>query len=115
MHAERSRKPTGNPLAEGAKMASKTRMPQHSERTMWTFGQTLDWHLKRGTRPDDASKGVPWGNKDFALSVGAESSEGPKNERTIRNWRNGETIPSPSDFHAIRLALFGGGADCDEW
>ncbi|MGD0334467.1 MAG: tetratricopeptide repeat protein [Xanthobacteraceae bacterium] len=82
-----------------------------------TFGQLLDWQLERGTRPDglQAKKGVPWGNKDFANSVGDKSSEPAKGERTIRNWRNGATLPSPADFHAILLVLFGVNEDYAEW
>ncbi|MBS0535538.1 MAG: tetratricopeptide repeat protein [Proteobacteria bacterium] len=92
-------------------------MLQHSNPAKETFGQCLDWHLERGTRPDGttAAKGVPWGNKDFAKAVGARSSEGVKNERTIRNWRNGDTRPSPTDFHAILLVLFGSNADYAGW
>jgi tetratricopeptide (TPR) repeat protein len=82
----------------------------NADRTTWTFGQLLNWNLERGTRPEGEpdSKGVPWQNKAFALAVGKESPEGPKNERTIRNWRNGDTTPSPPDFAAILRALFGG-------
>jgi tetratricopeptide (TPR) repeat protein len=83
----------------------------------WTFGQMLDWHLARGTRADGSpkAKGVPWQNKNFANSVGTKSSEGSKTERTVRNWRNSETLPSPADFHAILLLLFGSNQDYAEW
>lgn len=89
-------------------MASKARM--HTVTSQTAFGALLDDHLKDGTRPGGSpgSKGVPWANKEFARAAGAESSEGEKNERTIRNWRNGETLPSPADLHAILQALFGG-------
>jgi tetratricopeptide (TPR) repeat protein len=82
-----------------------------------TFGQLLDWHLARGTRADGSptEKGVPWDNKNFAKSVGSKSTEGAKSERTIRNWRNGATLPSPADFLAILLALFGGSQDYAQW
>ncbi len=98
-------------------MASKTRMLRTPDRAAWTFGQLLDWHLTSGTRPEGTpdAKGVPWQNKGFANSVGKESSEGIKNERTIRNWRNGETNPSPADFAAILLALFGGKPIYADW
>jgi tetratricopeptide (TPR) repeat protein len=81
------------------------------------FGQLLDWHLARGTRADGSpmEKGVPWDNKNFAKSVGSKSTEGAKSERTIRNWRNGATLPSPADFLAILLGLFGGNQDYAQW
>lgn len=58
---------------------------------------------------------MPWGNKEFANAVGAKSSEGVKNERTIRNWRKGDTHPSPADFHGIMLAIFGTNDDYAAW
>ena len=91
-------------------MASKRRMQTISEHAVSPFGTVLDGHLVRGTRPDGtpSSRGVPWTNKEFAKAVGAKGTEGEKNERTIRNWRNGSTIPSPADLHAILQTLFGG-------
>jgi tetratricopeptide (TPR) repeat protein len=90
-------------------MASKTRMLSPNPTTS-AFGRSLDQHLIDGTRPSGTpdSKGVPWQNKEFAKAVGEHSSEGPKSERTIRNWRNGETLPSPADLEGILQALFGG-------
>jgi tetratricopeptide (TPR) repeat protein len=86
----------------------------------WTtssFSGLLDWHLARGTRADGspAEKGVPWDNKNFARSVGSKSTEGAKSERTVRNWRNGATLPSPADFLAILLVLFGSNREYGEW
>ena len=69
-----------------------------TNRSTWTFGQLLTWHLDNGTRPDGTpdAKGVPWQNKAFAIDVGKHSIEGTKDERTVRNWRNGETRAEPS-------------------
>ncbi|MGB9367647.1 MAG: tetratricopeptide repeat protein [Xanthobacteraceae bacterium] len=90
-------------------MASKRRMLSPNPATS-AFGRLLDQRLDDGTRPSGApdSKGVPWPNKEFANAVGKHSTEGPKSERTIRNWRNGETLPSPADLEGILQALFGG-------
>src|SRR5687767_5693464 len=90
-------------------MASKTRMLSPDPMSS-AFGRSLDQHLTNGLRPSGTpnSKGVPWQNKEFARIVGEHSSEGPKSERTIRNWRNGETLPSPADLEGILQALFGG-------
>ena len=81
------------------------------------FAALLDWHLERGTRPSGApeSKGAPWANKEFANEIGkVKRVQGP-NERTIRNWRNGDTLPEPSDFAAIPRALFGGKPEYTAW
>jgi tetratricopeptide (TPR) repeat protein len=98
-------------------MASKTRMQIATDRALWSFAQLLNWHLSHGTRPSGTpdQKGVPWQNKEFANSVGKESSEGSKSERTIRNWRNGDTSPSPADLSAILQALFGGKTIYANW
>lgn len=98
-------------------MASKSRMLENIDRSTWTFGQLLNWHLENGTRPDGTpgEKGVPWQNKTFAAEVGKHSAEGPKGDRTLRNWRNGETVPSPADFAGILQALFGGKPSYVDW
>jgi hypothetical protein len=97
-------------------MASKKVMHTTAESDP-TFGGLLNWHLARGTRADGSppAKGVPWDNKSFARSVGSKSSEGAKSERTIRNWRNGATLPSSADFQAVLLVLFGGNQNYGEW
>jgi tetratricopeptide (TPR) repeat protein len=83
----------------------------HTNEPISPFAAALEDHLSRGTRPDGSSSGVPWSNKEFANAVGAKSSEGAKDERTIRNWRNGKTVPGPADFHGILQALLGTGAE----
>src|SRR5581483_6924891 len=79
---------------------------------------SLGWHLDRGTRPAGTpeSKGAPWTNKEFANAVGkAKNAAQAPSERTIRNWRNGDTLPEPADFNAILMALFGGKPDYVDW
>jgi tetratricopeptide (TPR) repeat protein len=97
-------------------MVLKTKMQVSPEPT-WTFGQLLNWHLARGTRPAGVptEKGVPWQNKDFANSVGKVSAEAAKGERTVRNWRNDDTSPSPADFAAILRVLFEGRPQYAGW
>src|ERR1044072_8037025 len=92
-------------------MASRKRMTLDPDRQTTAFGQLLNWHLDRGTRPDGTpdEKGVPWQNKPFAIAIGQ------KTERTVRNWRNGETSPSPADLNAILQALFGGKPIYADW
>ena len=93
-------------------------MLMSSDRAGWAFGQSLDWHLERGTRPAGvpAAKGAPWTNKEFANAVGkAKNAAQAPSERTIRNWRHGETLPEPADFNAVLAALFGGKSDYVDW
>lgn len=93
-------------------------MLMNTDRAAWTFGQLLDWHLQRGTRPaaTSAEKGAPWGNKEFANAIGkAKNAAQPPSERTIRNWRHGETLPEPTDFNAVLTALFGGKSEYVDW
>ena len=55
--------------------------------------------MAEGTRPSDAAvtKGG-WTNQTLAAAIGV-------NERTIRNWRKGDTLPA--DLIALERALFG--------
>lgn len=103
-------------MARNTKSASNARM-QATPDPNWTFRQLLDWHVRRGTRPAGSpqSVGVPWENKEFARAVGAKSTESEKNERTIRNWRNGDTLPGSADLHGILQALFGGRPEYADW
>lgn len=90
----------------------------HSDRSDCPFGQLLDWHLERGTRPEAAPecKGAPWRNKEFATAIGSakRAAQGPS-ERTIRNWRNSDTLPEPPDLTAIVQVLFGGKPTYAKW
>jgi hypothetical protein len=52
------------------------------------FMNMLRAHMIRGTRPEGSPSAVGrcWTVKDFASRVGVS-------EKTVRNWRNGETCP----------------------
>jgi TPR repeat protein len=73
-----------------------------------SFAELLDWHLRRGTRPngsaDPATLGTPWRDVDFAarLNVGGNGNDG---RRSVQGWRRGNNLPSRLDL--IEEALFG--------
>jgi tetratricopeptide (TPR) repeat protein len=78
------------------------------DRARWTFGQLLDWHLLRGTRPSGKfdHPGRKWSAKAFADAVGF-------GDRTIRYWLRNEHLPP--EIETIERVLFGHDACYAEW
>ena len=78
------------------------------DRTCWTFGQLLDWHLLRGTRPGGKidHPGRRWSVKGFAEAVGC-------GDRTVRYWLRDEHLPP--EIETVERVLFGTGTGYPEW
>jgi predicted nucleotide-binding protein len=78
------------------------------DRALWSFGQLLDWHLNRGTRPDGTPSriGRPWYNKEVAAAmyVGVDA---------VRNWRNGRSLPA--FLKILEEQIFGNNPTHEEW
>ena len=52
-----------------------------------SFGDLLDWHLRRGTRPPGAqNQGEAWNNEAFASLAGVS-------DKQARNWRSNKSLP----------------------
>jgi hypothetical protein len=66
------------------------------------FRELLREHLSNGTHPNGVpgKPGQRWTAQTFASKVGAD-------ERTVRNWRAGRTLPTEPTLVAIEQALFG--------
>jgi hypothetical protein len=63
------------------------------------FGDLLDWHLRRGTRPRGSDRqGEPWKNAAFAVDVGVS-------DKQVRNWVANKSLPN--DVITIERILFG--------
>jgi hypothetical protein len=77
-------------------------------RAHWIFGQLLEWHLLRGTRPGGKidHPGRKWSAKSFAEAVGF-------GDRTIRYWLRNEHLPPETE--TIERVLFGNDACYAEW
>src|SRR5208282_3042164 len=66
-----------------------------------TFSSLLHWHLVNGTRrPGDPKRHKAWGNKEFGGAL-----KQTFDEKSVRNWRKGITIPRILDH--IERTLFG--------
>ena len=78
------------------------------DRTRWTFGQLLGWHLLRGTRPGGKidHPGRKWSAKAFADAVGF-------GDRTVRYWLRNEHLPPETE--TIERVLFSNDACYAEW
>ena len=64
-----------------------------------SFGDLLDWHLRRGTRPPGSDKqGEPWKKATFAGDVGVS-------DKQVRNWIANKSLPN--DIITIERVLFG--------
>src|SRR6202051_1071120 len=64
-----------------------------------SFGDLLDWHLRRGTRPPGSDKqGEPWKKAAFADDVGVS-------DKQARNWIANKSLPN--DTITIERVLFG--------
>jgi len=64
-----------------------------------SFGDLLDWHLRRGTRPSGSDKqGEPWKKAAFAGDVGVS-------DKQVRNWIANKSLPN--DIITIERVLFG--------
>ncbi len=64
-----------------------------------SFGDLLDWHLRRGTRPPRSDKqGEPWKKAAFAGDVGVS-------DKQVRNWVANKSLPN--DIITIERVLFG--------
>src|ERR1700730_8829851 len=67
--------------------------------TNLSFGDLLDWHLRRGTRPPGSDKqGEPWKKAAFAGDVGVS-------DKQVRNWIANKSLPN--DTITIERVLFG--------
>src|SRR5262245_11962469 len=97
-----SEKRKGRQLAQGSNEGKAV------DRARWTFGQLLDWHLLRGTRPGGRidHPGRKWSAKAFADAVGFA-------DRTIRYWLRNEHLPPETE--TIERVLFGNDACYAEW
>jgi hypothetical protein len=86
---------------KGLARSRKEPAPASYDRSAWTFGQLLAWHLDRGTRPEGKPDhpGKPWGVAVFAFDIGK------MNERSVRKWRKGHTVPP--DVQPLEAKLFG--------
>jgi tetratricopeptide (TPR) repeat protein len=71
------------------------------------FGALLQWHLKRGTRPNASpgARGTDWSQLEFSGAVRVSGALGERTDRTVRNWCSGSALPS--DLRPIEIALFG--------
>jgi hypothetical protein len=64
-----------------------------------SFGELIDWHLRRGTRPLGSDKqGEPWKKVAFADDVGVS-------DKQVRNWISNKSLPN--DVITIERVLFG--------
>jgi hypothetical protein len=65
-----------------------------------TFGEILDHHLSRGTRPDGNTDhpGRMWSKQAFADAVGY-------GDRAVRHWLSDRHLPT--DIETIERVLFG--------
>ena len=72
------------------------------------FGDLLDWHLRRGTRPPGSDKqGEPWKKATFAGDVGVS-------DKQLRNWIANKSLPI--DTITIERVLFGRNQEqCTVW
>jgi hypothetical protein len=73
-----------------------------------SFGDLLDWHLRRGTRPSGSDKqGEPWKKATFAGDVGVS-------DKQVRNWIANKSLPN--DIITIERVLFGRDQEqCTVW
>jgi hypothetical protein len=94
--------------AQRTKLAQGPSTERTNDRSQWSFGRLLDWHLRRGTRPGGKTDhpGRQWGVKEFASAVGL-------GDRTIRYWLNDEHLPP--EVETIEGILFGKDSCYDEW
>ena len=64
-----------------------------------SFGDLLDWHLRRGTRPRGSDRqGESWKKAAFAADVGVS-------DKQVRNWAANKSLPN--DTITIERILFG--------
>jgi TolB-like protein len=64
-----------------------------------SFGELLDWHLSRGTRPPGSDRqGEPWKKAAFAEDAGVS-------DKQVRNWVANNSFPT--DTITIERILFG--------
>jgi len=77
-------------------------------REQWSFGQVLEWHLVRGTRPGGRidRPGRRWTRTEFADRTGL----GP---RTVGNWLTNDHLPPETE--TIERVLFGDDACYADW
>jgi tetratricopeptide (TPR) repeat protein len=73
-----------------------------------SFGDLLDWHLRRGTRASGSDKqGEPWKKAAFAGDVGVS-------DKQVRNWIANKSLPN--DIITIERVLFGRDQEqCKVW
>src|SRR4029077_16266893 len=87
---------------------SEIRFP--SDRSKWSFGLTLSWHLFHwGTRPGGSpkSRGALWDKAEFAGAAAAD------NVRNVENWLRDQNVPR--SLKKLEEVLFGDGPDYDDW
>src|SRR6516162_8846516 len=64
-----------------------------------SFGDLIDWHLRRGTRPPGSDRqGEPWKRAAFANDVRVS-------DKQVRNWIANKSLPN--DTITIERVLFG--------
>lgn len=96
------------------KVASRkgTGLPPDSptDQIIGSFPQLFGWFLDRGVRPSGRPDlvGDLWTNALFAKRAGLD-------ERTIRNWRTGRSLPSDTDLGGIETILFGDNPAYADW
>ena len=91
----------------GGKIWKSGRRP--ADRSLWTFGEILGWHLfENGTCPKGSPNlpGRRWAPKSFAHAVGSV-------ERSVRNWLTGRNIPN--ELNSIEHALFADNQAYADW
>jgi hypothetical protein len=90
-------------------------MPYHDtqlplERSEWSFGQLLGWHLfEHGSRrdiPHSATAGLIWNLKEAARALQVT-------DKTLRNWLGDKNLPR--ETVQIEKALFGDRAEFGDW
>lgn len=77
-------------------------------RERWSFGQVLEWHLVRGTRPGGKPDrpGRRWTRTEFADRTGLGA-------RTVGNWLSNDHLPPETE--TIERVLFGEDACYADW
>ena len=85
---------------KGSKVSLRSEGIISTNRADWHFGELLEWHLKRGTRPGGEVTQTlsPWTYAEFAREVGVHA-------KTVSNWL--QSMQTPQMIIGIERALFG--------
>jgi tetratricopeptide (TPR) repeat protein len=81
---------------------------RRTDRAQFTFGQVLEWHFLRGTRPGGKldRPGRSWSAIEFAGATGLS-------DRTIRYWQKNQSLPPNTE--TIERVLFGDNGCYSDW